>query len=337
MGTVDQFKETSNMLANVSDHLMINGSMVFFSGLLYGKLGISLFFFHYARYTGYSLYNEYALYLIDMVKSQLHEDYPLDYERGLAGVGAGFDYLKKHGYFDVGDELMCQIDSKIAKAVSYERSVGWFAGLGRYLLSRHERNPNVKDSLIKLADLLINHSKSAQIDEPVNKLSLLCDLYDAGIEKEKIERYLSGSIDALTKDVQINPLSEKLFTLIKISHIPSCIIYRSVAHDALNTVFIHKQNQLASIYDLQWLLQCNSFLKNKEYQDFMPKIKRQISTCLLSLKSTSQFIGEGRNEDFMEELFTNNHDFAFKGGYTGLGLALISILEPDSISWTTLL
>ena len=91
--------DKSYILTEISNHLMLNGSMVFFSGLLYGKLGISLFFFHYWRYTGNQLYHEYALYLIDLVKSQIHEDYPLDYERGLAGVGIGFDYLKKYSFF----------------------------------------------------------------------------------------------------------------------------------------------------------------------------------------------------------------------------------------------
>lgn len=199
---------------------MINGSMVFFSGLLYGKLGISLFFFHYCRYTGNPLYNEYALYLVDLVKSQLHEDYPLDYERGLAGVGAGFDYLKKYRYFDIGDDFMHQIDSKIIKAIGYERRINILTGFGRYLLSRYENKPTIKDSLIQL------------------------------------ESYLPQSIDTLIKDIHKDKISEIV----------------------------------------------NSF-----------------------------------NLSNLDELFLKNQDFGFQGGYAGLGLALLSLMENESIFWINLL
>ena len=214
--------DISYILTELCNHLMLNGSMVFFSGLLYGKLGISLFFFHYSRYTGNPLYHEYALHLVELVKSQIHEDYPLDYERGLAGVGAGFDYLKKHEYFNVGDDLMNEIDVKIIKAVGYDRRVDMLTGFGRYLMSRHENtlNTTIKDALIQ------------------------------------IKSYLPNSIDAPNE----NNKKDKIFEII------------------------------------------NSF-----------------------------------NLSDLDELFSNNHDFAFQGGYTGLGLALISTIDADSNSWTNLL
>ena len=104
MSTSDNLKNISVILNDLSDHLITNGNLVNFSGLLHGKLGISLFFFHYSRYTQNVFYHEYAQYLVDIVKSQINEDYPLDYERGLAGAGMGFHYLKKYGYYDVGDD-----------------------------------------------------------------------------------------------------------------------------------------------------------------------------------------------------------------------------------------
>ena len=297
--------------------------MVFFSGLLYGKMGISLFFFHYSRYAGNSLYDEYAHYLVDIVKSQIHEDYPLDYERGLAGVGTGFNYLKKHGYFDVGDDYMSNIDSKIIKAVYHERRVGLLTGFGRYLLSRYESNPSMKDSLIQLVDLLINHSESTQNNET---LSLLCDLYLLDIEKEKIDSYLSDSMDALIKDVQKEPVSEKLFSLIKFSHIPSCSLWRPAACEALDTVFTKKRTQLTGIDNLQWLLQCEYLLKNDIFQPFISKVKRRIIKNIDSFQISK-----------LDEIFSDHQDFAFHGGYAGLGLALLSVSNPEHNKWITML
>ena len=315
-----------DILNELTNHLMINGNLVFFSGLFYGKLGISLFFFHYAQYSGNSLYDEYARYLVDLVNLQIHDDYPLDYERGLAGVGAVFNYLKKHGYYHADDELMFQIDSKIAKTVNYERRFGLLTSFGRYFLSRYESNPNVKEPLIQLVDLLINHSDFAQTDDSDNTLSLMCDLYNRGIEKEMVERCLSESIDAFIMDVQEEPVSGKLFTLIKLSRIPSCIKHQSSVNEVLNTVFTHKQDQLENIHDLQWVIQCEKNLIDSKFQIFIPTIKRKIDTIIDSFQISQ-----------LDELFTNNQDFAFKGGYAGLGLALLSILDIESISWTTLL
>ena len=317
-------QDISNILSEVTNHLMINGSMVFISGLLYGKLGISLFFFHYARYTGNSLYEEYARCLVDLVKAQIHDDYPLDYERGLAGVGAGLDYLKKHGYYDVGSELMYMIDSKIIKMVDYERRVGLLTGFGRYLMSRYETNPAMKDSLIRLIDLLINPSAPVQTNS--DSLSLLCDLCSLGIREEMIESCLSDSMDALIKDVEKEPISGKLFTLIKLSQIPSCSLCRTAACDALSDIFTKKRAQFADINSFQWLLQCEKLVKENEFHFFLPKIKSKIEKNIASFDPSK-----------LDELFSNHQDFAFQGGYAGLGMALISILDTDHVSWINLL
>ena len=177
---MNETKNISEILSELSNHLMINGSMVFFSGLLYGKLGISLFFFHYSRYTGNPLYNEYALHLVDLVKSQIHDDYPLDYERGLAGVGSGFEYLKKHGYFDVGEEMTHQIDSKIIKAVGYERRENMLTEFRRYLTLRFESFPDVtiKDTLIQIESYLSSPIETLIKEVPENRITEIVNFFD---------------------------------------------------------------------------------------------------------------------------------------------------------------
>lgn len=39
-------------LTKIADWLLLNGTLTKCPGLLHGKLGIAIFFFHYARYTG---------------------------------------------------------------------------------------------------------------------------------------------------------------------------------------------------------------------------------------------------------------------------------------------
>jgi lantibiotic modifying enzyme len=316
-------KESTYVLTEISNHLIINGNMVFFSGLLKGKLGISLFFFHYWRYTENSLYKEYTQYLIELVKSQIHDDYPLDYECGLAGVGAGFDYLRKYEYFDAGDDLIHLIDSRIIKAISYEDRVDMLTGFGRYLLSRQDNNPTIKDSLIQLVDLLTEQS---QTNMPSETISFLCDLFLLNIRKEKVEYCISRSIDALINDVKKEPVSRKLLSLIKLSQLPSYKSYNDIVQYLLKSIFGKKNAPFTEIRDLQWLLQLERLIKDTEHQYFLPKIKTRVLRNITSFHLSK-----------LDELFRVNQNFALKEGYAGLGMALLSVLNPEFSSWANLL
>ena len=48
----------------IADMLLLNGTLTESPGLVHGKIGIAVFFFHYAQYTGNGLYADYAMDLI---------------------------------------------------------------------------------------------------------------------------------------------------------------------------------------------------------------------------------------------------------------------------------
>ncbi|MDR1371080.1 MAG: hypothetical protein LBJ72_13305 [Dysgonamonadaceae bacterium] len=51
---------------------------------MHGKIGIAVFFFHYAQYTGHALFADYAMDLIGEMLNQIHVNSPADYEKGIA-------------------------------------------------------------------------------------------------------------------------------------------------------------------------------------------------------------------------------------------------------------
>jgi hypothetical protein len=51
-------------LQQIADMLIINGTMLESSGLWYGKMGVAIFFFHYAHYTGNEVCEDYAYFLL---------------------------------------------------------------------------------------------------------------------------------------------------------------------------------------------------------------------------------------------------------------------------------
>lgn len=79
-------------LAQITDMLLLNGTLVACSGLIHGKIGIAVFFLHYAQFTGNTLFENYASALIREMQNEIHNNTPADYERGVAGIGVGIGY-----------------------------------------------------------------------------------------------------------------------------------------------------------------------------------------------------------------------------------------------------
>ena len=58
-------------LQYLTDSLMLNASFIGNPGMLHGKMGISIFFYHLARQTGNQIYEDYAGELIDEIYEEI--------------------------------------------------------------------------------------------------------------------------------------------------------------------------------------------------------------------------------------------------------------------------
>lgn len=112
-------------------------------GLLYGNMGIAVFFFHYARFTGNQSYRDHAVVLTNRcIKNQTWPQCSINYSNGLAGIGAGVEYLAQNGYIkaDTNKALKGFDQCIFFSAVYGDRSDAslytGLAGLGRYSLFR---------------------------------------------------------------------------------------------------------------------------------------------------------------------------------------------------------
>jgi len=59
--------KVENRLQRIANVLLLNASFTDNLGLLNGKMGIAIFFYQYARYTGNKVYEDYAGELIDEI------------------------------------------------------------------------------------------------------------------------------------------------------------------------------------------------------------------------------------------------------------------------------
>jgi lantibiotic modifying enzyme len=129
-------------LENISRILMQQYSNVSSPGLLHGKMGQMIFFFHYERYTGDQSYKDHAISLMSDLKKQINQQPVINYADGLAGIGTGIEYLLQNDFIK-GDtnKILKNFDKQIFGATVFGDHTDsslftGLSGLGRYLLFR---------------------------------------------------------------------------------------------------------------------------------------------------------------------------------------------------------
>lgn len=103
-----------DFLYDISRHLMINASFMDDLGLYHGKMGVVLYFAHFARYSQKDIYNDFASKLLDEIYAEIHTDTPINFKNGLCGIGWGMEYLLQNGFLEGNsNEILHGIDEKI--------------------------------------------------------------------------------------------------------------------------------------------------------------------------------------------------------------------------------
>lgn len=110
-------------------------------GLLDGKMGISLLFYSYARFSRDEFYKNFAEKLLDEIFEGVDINTPLNIESGLTGIGWGIEYLVSNNFIEGDtDDILQEIDyelSKLAKSIPIHISNDDnFYNFGLYFLSR---------------------------------------------------------------------------------------------------------------------------------------------------------------------------------------------------------
>ena len=93
-------------------HLMLQSPFTKEIGLFHGKMGITLFFYNYYRYTNNIVYSDYAGDLLDDIWENLHNRFPDTFESGLTGIAWGIEYLIQNNFVSGnGNEICEEIDA----------------------------------------------------------------------------------------------------------------------------------------------------------------------------------------------------------------------------------
>lgn len=170
-------------LQQIADMLLLNGTLTECPGLIHGKMGVAIFFFHYAKYVGNDLFVEYAMDLISEMLDQMHINSPADYERGVAGIGVGFSYLIQNNFLSVEDDICEDLDQRMEQAVMCDSLFDFslFIGLigcGRYWITRLRYQEPALLARKCLSYIIIQIEERIQ-DIPISdQVDMLCFLSD---------------------------------------------------------------------------------------------------------------------------------------------------------------
>lgn len=335
-----KFTIEAQQLQQIANRLVKNWSLLESPGLWHGKMGIALFFFNYARYTGKELFEDYAMEVIESIHANISWESMTDYEDGLTGIGVGIEYLSQNGFLEIdADEILEDIDMRIQNEIIMQKhenkSIGrGLSGLGKYLLFRlNNRLPAGASEL----HWLINHERMIHL---VNKLenesiplpkelpdvvSLLCNVYRLSICNLKIERYF----DKILKNFSIDNIeTEYLFAwvlallrLVSIGNQKIELVDKIIdlALQAIESVEVSSENGI--INQLLWLLQCKRLLAQTELS---MSFKNRIVALVNKIYKQ------------MDDIFLENIELSLQG-CAGTGIAIMTISGFCDGAWLDLL
>ncbi len=135
-------KKKDEILLRISQFLMLQSSFSNNLGLLNGKMGIVLFFYHYAKYSGKKIYSDFAGELINEIYQEIHYDFPINFQDGLCGIAWGIEYIIQNRFVDIEpSNILEDIDIKIMewdirKIYDYSLETG-VLGVAYYAISRN--------------------------------------------------------------------------------------------------------------------------------------------------------------------------------------------------------
>lgn len=180
----NQSTTTERQLSQMADMLLLNGTLVESPGLVRGKMGLAVFFFHYAQFTNTLLFADYAMDLISETLNQIHVNSPADYEKGIAGIGVSIDYMIRNQFLVAEEDICEDLDQRMIRAVMHDPWQDFslydgLAGYGRYWLSRlrfSAPEQQACECLLRIVRLIEAHWQDISKEEQVDVYCFLHDL-----------------------------------------------------------------------------------------------------------------------------------------------------------------
>jgi hypothetical protein len=247
-------RELITALRKITNELFINASFAESPGLMHGKMGICIFFYHFAQITETKTYEDFAGELLDNIFEEINSETPFDFEKGLAGIGWGIEYLVQSGFVEGDtDEALAEIDQKLYQELTSNppSAIGFLSGIlgiGIYFLSRiKNKHANKKILMLTIEDMIIQfidelERRIEKLDPPSEFFScgssmfdlswdyplllcLLAEIYEKGLATQKVGQIIRSLLNPLKIESNIPKLHyNRLLMAVVIEKLRKCKI-----------------------------------------------------------------------------------------------------------------
>lgn len=199
-------------IEKIANLIMSNLHNTLALGLFNGKMGLAIFLYQYANYSGRESYEEVADELIDEIYEKINKNMLPDLFNGLSGVGMGLKFLLQKQYLNGNlDEVLSEVDELLLKdPITSLRKEGnlpnpiYSAGiylLSRILFSHSEHNNKWIDNIIQAGFSFVEENeKNDQFHFQLSFLNSLLFVYSSLYDKQakqntKIKNFINKLFD----------------------------------------------------------------------------------------------------------------------------------------------
>ncbi len=219
----------TELLLKIANTLVINLQNVNGIGLLNGKMGITVFFYHYSRFASRPAYESLADEMLDELFQIIESNkFPIPVTE-LSELGIGISHLIKNRFAEGDpDDVLHDIDEKLLKKDPSGALPVTLAKLSLYLLARLEDKTSSKDfsnaitQMLNALDGLYHENETGQAVPLAlsNSLLFFLDRLAKTVTKnEPVEIVLDKVVASLIKSVDMEQSArEDLITFAKLRH-----------------------------------------------------------------------------------------------------------------------
>jgi hypothetical protein len=169
---------------------MLNTQNVKSTDLINGKMGIVLFFYHYARRIKNEIYNDVADDLLDEVIESLHTDMTTTFADGLSGIGYGINYLINNKFVS-GDanDILEEIDNSLFRDMEQQLGRDLQASLplfsaGLYFIERDCKSEIFETVFFELKSFLLQNRETLPLNYLNSVLYIIMESLSKSVKPE---------------------------------------------------------------------------------------------------------------------------------------------------------
>jgi hypothetical protein len=253
----------SKICTEIGDLIM--GKSILTDGLMHGKSGISIFYYHLAKKTSDKRCLKYADLLIDDIfRRKIMQD---DFVNGIAGIGWSMEYLIQNNFCTGNpNDILKDTDTRIFKIINEQSNIGF----------------GLKNGLVGYLQYLIIRLKNKRIDRNP-KIRINIELFKQVINE--IDKTVSSHFINITRDIRFNLLEDIYVLITSLCYSLNLNIYNDKIINMFREWEPYFTSYIPGLHINRLYLATILSEINRIFQS--SKIRKQIEMILYSLDSSS--------------------------------------------------